>query len=301
MSNIPEQPDSMPYIPPADAPQWFRENLQQQGESHRCQLKGQAVHYLTWNFEASDLPILMLVHGFSGHAHWWSFLAPFFTDRYRVLAIDLPGMGDSTPPPDYHDNCFAEAILGVIDVLDLPPLTIIGHSFGGVQAVRSMALRPGAFTHGIVVDSLIGELPGLPKRLIDAREQHRARASRAECMARFRLTPPQPGAIEAVVSYIGYYSCKNSDNGWLWKFDPGLRNYGEINTLNFLKAVPVRVDCVYGEKSMFNSDDLPTRVLNAFPGGERLIVIPRGHHHLMADKPLELVAALNQLLDTQLC
>lgn len=298
MSKTEHSPTPDAFIPPAGSPRWFLDHLRQPGESHSVELAGRRIHCLSWNRDNKTLPVLMLVHGFCGHAHWWSFLAPFFVDRFRVVAIDLPGMGDSDPPVGYDDESFARAILAVIDGLALPSVTIVGHSFGGVQSIRAMATRPAAFTHGIVVDSNLRFPPEQPTRVIQARGRHTPRDSRMACAARFRLTPPQPNAVDALVAYIGFHSCIGDSHGWHWKFDPNIRNVGEINDPSILAAVPVPVDCIYGEQSLFNVDDKPRRILEQFGNPGERVIIPEAYHHLMVDKPLALVAALNRLLNT---
>ncbi len=118
------------FTPPADAPQWFVDNLNNLGESRYVPYGKGNVHFLSWNWECKSLPVLFFVHGFVGHAHWWSFLIPFFSQGYRIAAIDLPGMGDSDAPLEYTDECFANGILALVDTYQLDSVTIVGHSFG---------------------------------------------------------------------------------------------------------------------------------------------------------------------------
>ena len=40
-------------------------------------------------------PPLLFLHGGSAHAHWWDFVAPAFTGRFHVMALDQRGHGDS--------------------------------------------------------------------------------------------------------------------------------------------------------------------------------------------------------------
>lgn len=284
------------FTAPADAPDWFLQNLRHPGNSIYVDVDGQSVHCLTWNWESESLPVLMLVHGFSGHVRWWSFLAPFFTDRYRVLAVDLPGMGDSDAPTRYSNDCFSDALVAIVDHFQLEGVTIVGHSFGGAQTIRALAKRPTAFYHGIVVDAYITLPPEEPTRVIEPKGLRRYRQTQAECIDNFRLSPPQPLQIEAIRQYIGFHSCRRGDQGWHWKFDPWLRNTGEIHGREIPASIPTRVDCIYGELSMFNGGDKPSRILQSFANPGELVVIPGAFHHLMVDHPLELVDAMQQLL-----
>lgn len=296
MNSTPLPPNGHPFIPAPDAPTWFVENLRQPGTSRYAILNGSPVHFLTWNWEREELPTLLFVHGFCGHARWWSFLMPFFTDRYRVAAIDLPGMGDSGPQPEYNDECFARGILAVVEQYRIEHPTLIGHSFGGGQSIRAMGLAPDLFRHGIVVDSLVRFPPEERPRLIDGKPTHKLRPTQADCLERFRLSPPQPELIPSLFDYVAHHSCTGNDQGWHWKFDPRIRNFGEISGTALQQKVRARVDCIYGGLSMFTPDDRPRRILASFPRHGELVIVPRAHHHLMLDHPLELVDAVRKLL-----
>ncbi|BFM08596.1 alpha/beta hydrolase [Halioxenophilus aromaticivorans] len=253
------------------------------------------VHYLTWNWQ-EPLPVMCLVHGFRAHARWWDALAPFFTDRYRVLSIDLPGMGDSGPALSYHQDTYAEGILAVLESERLSDVTVIGHSFGGAQTIRALCLRPERFRRAIVVDSLVC-LPGEDSiRLLEAKQQQRLRSSREDCIADFRLLPEQPVVEEAILYHIAYHSCRPQGAGWRWKFDPAGINYGEILDVAPLRRIAPRVDCIYGGQSMFAGQQRPEKTLALFGNPGRLITIEQGYHHLMLDQPLVLKDAISSLL-----
>ena len=285
------------YVPAATAPAWFLENLRQPGMPHYVQYGEQArVHFLGWNWDDRSLPALLLVHGFGGHTRWWSYLAPFFADRYRVAALDLPGMGDSSPPPRYDDDCFANGILEVIRREALREVTIVGHSFGGLQTLRAMSSAPQLFRQGIVVDSLVCLPPEEPPPVLEPRGFHKHYSSLAQCMARFRLVPEQPRTNPELIDFIAYHSCRLSERGWHWKFDARVCNYGELKDFAALRDIAARVDCIYGEASVFNVDDRPARLRDYFGNPGEVVIVPEAHHHLMIDHPLELVASIDRLL-----
>ena len=92
------------YQPHPDAASWFVENIHVPVESVQTPVNGKLVNMLAWNPHAKHLPVLMFIHGFGAHAHWWSFLAPFFTEKFRVYSLDLPSFGDSESPLQYHEH-----------------------------------------------------------------------------------------------------------------------------------------------------------------------------------------------------
>lgn len=284
------------FQPHENSPQWYLDNILKPGKSIHTHVSGRSVHMLAWNWECTELPTLMLVHGFGAHAHWWSFLAPFFSDRYRVVAIDLPGMGDSEPPPTYENDCFARAIVGCIEQHRLQPVCIVGHSFGGAQSMRAIRLSPQLFSRGIVVDTNVRLPPEPPIRNLQPKGSHKTSPTQAECMTRFRLVPPQPNYIDALVHHIAHHSCTNEGEGWHWKSDPNCINVGEIDGPDILRAADIKIDLIYGEKSFLNIDRKPERVLGHFSQPGKLLVIPDAGHHIMVDHPLALVSAMETLL-----
>jgi pimeloyl-ACP methyl ester carboxylesterase len=285
-----------PFVPPPDAPPWFLENLKNLGESRYVDVFSAQLHFRCWNWDDESLPVLVLVHGLFGHAHWWSFLAPFFTNRYRIAAIDLPGMGDSSPLSQYSENCFAQAIVDFIQHCQLQSITIIGHSFGGIQTIRAMILKPELFKHAMVVDSYVRFPPGEMPKLIDPRGSHKLRSTRSDCVSKFRIVPPQTIEIDALLQFVAHHSCTGDSNGWYWKFDPNIQNFGELRDFRLLRNITARVDVIYGELSMFNSEDRPQRIFECFSNSGELVLIPKAHHHIMLDRPLEFVASINRLV-----
>uniref|UniRef100_UPI0025982825 alpha/beta fold hydrolase n=1 Tax=uncultured Methylobacterium sp. TaxID=157278 RepID=UPI0025982825 len=63
-----------------------------------------------------DAPVLLLLHGFPTASHMFRDLIPLLADRYRVIAPDLPGFGNTTSPGrdafDYSFDRLAEVIEG---------------------------------------------------------------------------------------------------------------------------------------------------------------------------------------------
>ena len=55
------------------------------------------IHY--YEGGPADAETLLMIHGFGANRDNWLRFAHFFTDRYHVIALDLPGFGDSASPP----------------------------------------------------------------------------------------------------------------------------------------------------------------------------------------------------------
>jgi pimeloyl-ACP methyl ester carboxylesterase len=97
-------------------------------------------------------PAIVFLHGMGMTAHTWDAVAARLSDRFGVIAVDLPGHGDS-PCPDDPDAFTRDAALADIDeileTLDAPAV-LVGHSLGGYLALAHAATRPN-IARGIVV------------------------------------------------------------------------------------------------------------------------------------------------------
>ncbi|MEO1246954.1 MAG: alpha/beta fold hydrolase [Pseudomonadota bacterium] len=80
-----------------------------------------------------DSEAVVLVHGFGGDKDNWLRFARHFSERYRVIALDLPGFGETTREPDrdYRIPAQAEALEALLAALDLERFHLLGHSMGG--------------------------------------------------------------------------------------------------------------------------------------------------------------------------
>jgi pimeloyl-ACP methyl ester carboxylesterase len=103
-----------------------------------------------------DGPALVLVHGLGGTIENWRALAPPLAARHRVVVPDLPGHGRSALLPDARDvDALAEAVLAQVDAEAIRGAVWIGHSLGGVVALRAAALRPEV-ARGLVLAASAG-------------------------------------------------------------------------------------------------------------------------------------------------
>ena len=112
-------------------------------------INGLTFHYTDWG--GSGAPLVML-HGLSGHAHTWDHTAAALSDRYRVLALDQRGHGDTDWAPQYGLNPMSEDLLGFLDALDLAEVTLMGLSMGGLVSFVFTAAHPERVTRAVIMD-----------------------------------------------------------------------------------------------------------------------------------------------------
>jgi pimeloyl-ACP methyl ester carboxylesterase len=81
--------------------------------------------------------VLLLVHGMGGSSASWSGVIPLLAAKYRVIAPDLLGHGESDKPRgDYSVGAFAVLLRDLLDALGVRRVTVVGHSLGGGIAMQ---------------------------------------------------------------------------------------------------------------------------------------------------------------------
>jgi pimeloyl-ACP methyl ester carboxylesterase len=297
---------------PPPSPQWFKDAVARSPERGFVESLGTKLEALTWGEVGK--PGLLFVHGNSAHADWWSFIAPFFADDFRVTSMSLAGMGASDWRERYAFPDFAEDAEAVARATGLyeggrKPV-YIGHSFGGGQVFHAAVTQPERMHAAIMVDTGFGPPPEELARRQAQMERVRNiptvdRPSRVyptleAALARFRLMPPQPAGNAYIADFIARRSLKEVPGGWTWRFDPNM--WAKLNRDNDLRRdtsanannVKVPMVHIYGSKSRI-VEHRKAGHPSPFPAGMPEIEIPDSHHHIMIDQPLALVAALRSL------
>jgi pimeloyl-ACP methyl ester carboxylesterase len=90
---------------------------------------------------------LVLLHGLGSSRHAWNPVIPALAERLDVIAVDLPGFGDSEPlPPQVEPRpaALAAALAELLDDLGVTAPHIAGNSLGGWVALELARIRPAA-------------------------------------------------------------------------------------------------------------------------------------------------------------
>jgi pimeloyl-ACP methyl ester carboxylesterase len=90
---------------------------------------------LAYTTEGDGAETLVLVNGLADTKETWEAQLPAFAGRYRVVAYDNRGVGESSAPPGpYTTAQMADDLAGLVDALDLPRFHLLGVSMGGMIA-----------------------------------------------------------------------------------------------------------------------------------------------------------------------
>lgn len=92
----------------------------------------------------AEAPVILLLHGFPTASHMFRDLIPLLADRYRLIAPDLPGFGQTKAPPrgtfDYSFDRLADVIEGFTEALSLDRYSLYIFDYGAPVGLR-LAMR----------------------------------------------------------------------------------------------------------------------------------------------------------------
>ena len=98
-------------------------------------------------------PAVIMIHGFGASLHTWEPWAKMLQDQFRVIRLDLPGSGLSSPDPTgrYDDGRTMELLIALMDQLGVTKAALIGNSIGGRISWRFAAEHPGRVSKLVLV------------------------------------------------------------------------------------------------------------------------------------------------------
>lgn len=161
----------------------------------------------------ADAPAILLLHGFPTSGHMFRDLIPELSDRFRVIAPDLPGFGQTKAPPrgqfDYSFDTLADVIGGFVDAIGLTRYALYIFDYGAPTGLR-LALRHPERVTAIITQNGNAYVEGLSKewgpwqtywREPTAEHREATRASLSDDAIRFQY---EHGALSGLVSPDGY-------------------------------------------------------------------------------------------------
>jgi pimeloyl-ACP methyl ester carboxylesterase len=243
-------------------------------------------------------PGVVLLHGGAAHGGWWEHVLTPLAERYRVAVPDLAGYGHSDPAPSYSYDVWARDALAAAEAAGITGRPVlIGHSQGGVVALRA-AERFGERLAGVVaVDSAFGRWPeaALEPYLRKARRGHRRYTDRADALARFGLQPERLGVAEEDRLRLAAESLREtSDGGWTWRYDPRTIQQAPIDVEELGRArCPAAL--VVGERGV-TTPEMNAAVVRALGGEVPVHVLPGVGHHVPVAAPGALLDVVTPLV-----
>ena len=111
-------------------------------------------HEVSYRLQGDGDETLLLIHGMAGSSKTWLDVMPALSRRYRVLAPDLLGHGESAKPMgDYSLGAHASGLRDLMARLDIDRATIVGQSLGGGIALQLAYQHPELCDRLVLVSS----------------------------------------------------------------------------------------------------------------------------------------------------
>jgi epoxide hydrolase 4 len=266
---------------------------------------GLTFHYLT----EGEGPLLLLLHGFPQYSGAWRRQIPALAKKFRVVAPDLRGYGDTDKPPrvsDYAITKLAADVAGLVRALGETKAVVVGHDWGGAAAYATALEHPEVVERLIVLNCphpalflraltsgtaqlkrswYMGffQLPWLPERMMRKKVDRLIAASSvkpevftAEDRAGFLAAMRKPGAATGGLNYYraafrGYSAAK--------------RVFDESRKI----AAPTLL--IWGDLDHALGKELTEGMEPLFSGGLEIRHVPDASHWVAEEKP-ELVNEL---------
>ncbi len=168
---------------------------------------------------------VLLLHGRNFPASYWEpVITALAAAGYRVVAPDQLGFGKSSKPTfDYHFDVMARTTIALLDRLQLTKVDVVGHSMGGMLAVRLARAYPQRVDR-VVLESPIGledyrfYVPPIEtERLIEQERNLSAEAYRNQLKTNYSLSLP-PEAVEPFVTIRERIKGSGEYPRWLLSF-----------------------------------------------------------------------------------
>ncbi len=198
------------------------------------------LHYASWG--NPDAPTLLLLHGGMDHCRTWDWLANELLNRYRIIAMDLRGHGDSdwAIGNAYSMSDYVYDVSELVKQLNLSDFSIIGHSLGGAIALKYSGLFPEKVRRLVAIE---GMGPSPKKLAVDVKKT--ADVSYFEWQTKMdrlkKRAPDRPGfdslesAMERMrrshhelsderIRHLTMHACRQNERSeFVWKADPYIR------------------------------------------------------------------------------
>ena len=110
---------------------------------------------ISFDKQGAGKPTIFFVHGWSNNRSVWDSQIAYFSEKYQVVAVDLPGFGESgNNRQKWTMASFGEDVTAVINKLNLDQVVLVGFSMGGPVVIETANLVPDRISGIVLVDNL---------------------------------------------------------------------------------------------------------------------------------------------------
>jgi pimeloyl-ACP methyl ester carboxylesterase len=248
--------------------------------SRQTVVRGLRFHFLEWGDPGA--PAVLLLHGGNQSSHSWDLVSLHLSDRYHVFALDQRGHGDSewSRELDYSIEAKAADALAFIEQEQLTSPVIVGHSMGGLVAMK-MALSHDDVASGFV---LVDTGPELSPKGVDVVRNFVVRNVEFDDLDDFLDNVAKYDRFrsrEHIARTVKYNMMSRVDGKFVSKVDH--RRVPDPSDrpleLDLLTSVLYPILVVRGAESEILEAEAAERFVAALPNG-RLVTVPGAGHNV---------------------
>jgi pimeloyl-ACP methyl ester carboxylesterase len=262
-------------------------------------LRGLRFHYLEWG--AAAAPPLVLLHGYTSHAHSWDTFSRDLSEHFHIFALDQRGHGESAWTDDYSAERMIEDVEAFVKALRLSKFDLLGLSMGGRNAYGYAARQLDRLKRLVIVDigpetmtsgstrirqgALANDVFETEEEAIQVARHNNPRAPEAELRHRFRN-----GLM------------LRDDGKWTYRYDKALRDPNRPRPQPDPAAhwaMLAQITCptllVRGAESDVLSVEVAERMAQTMPNC-KLVTVPDAGHSIPLDNPSGFIAAVKPFL-----
>lgn len=261
-----------------------------------------------WESGPPDAEPVLLLHGYPANHHCWRHQVPSLARRYRVIAPDLLGWGESDRPPHLSFDYDTEvARLGrLLDALGVGAVNLVGHDYGGFLALGFAETRPERVRRLAVLNSrahatftrpwyaafsLIGLAGRTPLLRPAAMRLPYTAIHRRAFTPLVRAGHLEPEVLDGYVDWMGTPEGRR----WLLQFFGDYRTPARPELRRSLGGIACPTAVVWGRADQYLSPAIATELAGAVPRAE-LTMLDGAGHWVMDERPAEVTTALLRLL-----
>lgn len=217
---------------------------------HRAEVEISDSRMMSWQGgpQTADETVLM-IHGYSSEKTVWMRFASHFTDKYRVLILDLPGHGETAfdPAIKYDTVSQARRVIEAMDVLGIQRAHIVGNSMGGFIAAQLALHNSDRVQSAVLIDAagiVAPQESDMAKMLASGRNPFEIR-SREEFIEFYGMTMAQPPWLPRMI--LDYMA-----NDYIVRRESLTRIFNDFHNTDFLdehlSEIHVPILILWGER-----------------------------------------------------
>lgn len=251
---------------------------------------------MAWKAMGAGEPLIMMPK-LGGWAADWRHIAPTLATKFRVIAIDNPGHGDSVmhgPPPFLVSLPESAAmVMATLDALGIQKCSAIGNSLGGCILTVAAGLYPDLFRKLVLLSVALGGVATL-EQLEEGRKKAigvNFDAQGLPIIRSFENAQKRFGITDRAV-HDEQNASRAKGGAWV---APSERGVGRAGVVNYLPAITADTLLIYGERGGYKEFEKPGK---AGLKNVRSVHIPNAGSFTHQDNPTETAKVVLEFLTT---